>query len=94
MTVQYHDPKAMPLTAAEPYNLKCSLGGEIRVALLANGFPDSDAFLEHLQQALADKLPTAAFSHFNKRNASTRVSESMLDEIASGHDVMVAAYGH
>ena len=94
MTVQYHDPRAEPLTPAEPYRLRTNLGGDLTIGLLANGFPDSDTFLEQVEGVLAEKLPRATFRHYNKRNASIRVRGDMLDSIVSDCTIVLAAYGH
>jgi hypothetical protein len=93
MSIQYHDPRAAPMTPAEPYTLRADLSAPV-VALLANGFPDSEAFLEAVERALASRLPEAKFRRFNKRNASIPAGPAMLDEIADQCTVAVAAYGH
>ena len=74
MSIQYFDPRAKLMAVAEPYVLRSDLNGPIVVGLLANGFPDSEAFLEVLEPALAERLPEASFRHFNKGNASILVS--------------------
>jgi hypothetical protein len=94
MTVHYHDPRAEPLTPAEPYRLAADLSGPITIGMLANGFPDSDTFLEHVAAALAERLPAAGFRHYNKGNASIRVTEEMLAAITGECGALVAAYGH
>lgn len=94
MTVNYHDPRAEPLTPAEPYRLWASLGGNPTIGLLANGFPDSDTFLEQVEAVLAKELPAASFRHYNKRDASIRVRDEMLDSIVADCTVVLAAYGH
>ena len=94
MSIEFHDPRAQPLIAAEPYLPRAALTGPLVVGLLANGFPDSDTFLEELEGALKTRLPNADFKHYNKGNASIRVNDSMLDAISSECQVAVAAYGH
>jgi len=94
MTVQYHDPRAEPLTPPEPYRLEADLDRPLTIGLLANGFPDSDTFLEQVEAALAERLPQASFKHYNKRNASVRVRDEMLASIVDGCAAMIAAYGH
>ena len=94
MTVQYHDPRAQPLTPAEPYRLRADLSKPLTIGMLANGFPDSDTFLEAVEAALAERLPDALFRHYNKGNASIRVSEEMLAAIAAECGALIAAYGH
>jgi hypothetical protein len=94
MTIEFHDPRAEPMVAAEPYTLRADLSGSLVVGLLANGFPDSEAFLQAMEHSLATRLPQARFRHYNKRNASIRVSESMLADIAKECSIAIAAYGH
>ena len=64
------------------------------MALLANGFPDSENFLNRLGEAL-----TARFAHlkvrvWNKGNASIPAPTQMLNEIKASCQVAIAAYGH
>lgn len=94
MTVQFHDPRAEPMTPAEPYHLAHALQGPITIGLLANGFPDSDTFLQHVEHALGKKLPDAQFRHYNKGGPSVALPEEMLESITSECDVLLAAYGH
>lgn len=94
MSVTFVDPRAATETPVEPYDLAVDLGGPITVGLLANGFPDSEAFLHQVEAALATALPEAGFRHWNKRNASAVASDDLLVEITSSCDAVVAAYGH
>ena len=94
MTVEYYDPRAEQTTRLQPYNLQTDLSVPVTVGLLANGFPDSDTFLEHLEIALAEKLPQARFKHYNKGDVSIVVTEEMLCSITSDCAALVCAYGH
>tara|TARA_A100001037_G_C14838447_1_gene495392 strand:+ start:213 stop:497 length:285 start_codon:yes stop_codon:yes gene_type:complete len=94
MSVQYHDPRAEPITPVEPYRLSADLNKDITIGLLANGFPDSDTFLGEVERVLEHRLPRAQFRHYNKRNASIRVTEAMLKNIVAECGVVLAAYGH
>lgn len=94
MSVQFHDPKAAPLAVAEPYRLSAKLDDPITIGMLANGFPDSEEFLEAVEASLAEVLPNAAFRRYNKGNASILVSDEMLNDIKSECQAVVAAYGH
>ena len=94
MSIDFHDPRAQPLIAAEPYVPRAELTGPIVVGLLANGFPDSDTFLEAMEGALKTRMPDAYFKHYNKGNASFRINESMLEAIRRECQVAIAAYGH
>lgn len=94
MTVEYHDPRAEPVTPPQPYEPRADLSSSPVIGLLANGFPDSDVFLEAMEAALADCLPGAEFRHYNKRNASTPASPALVEQIRAECTVALAAYGH
>lgn len=95
MTVEYLDPRAEPSRAAEPYELALARGeGPVAVGLLANGFPDSVAFLDQVEVALADAMPDASFRRYDKGNASIVASDQLLDGIAAECRAVVTAYGH
>lgn len=93
--IDYFDPRAEPGRPVEPYELSVDPSGEpIAIGLVANGFPDSEAFLDHVEKALAHEIPSAAFHRYNKHNASAMISEEMLDEVVTDCQAVVAAYGH
>jgi len=94
MSIEFHDPRAEPMAVPEPYTLRAAMSGPMVVGLLANGFPDSVAFLEAMEGALAERLPDASFKHYNKGNASIPVSQTMLDKITAECAAVIAAYGH
>ena len=93
--IEFLDPRAEPGTPVEPFTLSIDLssgGGDI--GLLANGFPGSVAFLEHVAAALAEVVPGATFHRYDKGDASSVVSDEMLDTIVAECRAVVAAYGH
>jgi hypothetical protein len=95
MVVHFLDPRAEPGRSVDPYELAVDVtAGPVDVAMLANGFPDSVAFLEELEAALAERLPEARFWRWDKGNASIPAPDSMLDEISARCTVVAAAYGH
>ncbi len=94
MTIEFHDPRAKPLVPAEPYTPRADLSAPLVIGLLANGFPDSEAFLEAMENALAKRLPQASFKHYNKHNASIPVKPDMLADITAACSIGIAAYGH
>ena len=93
-TVTFHDPRGEAKTAPEPYGLSTQLDQPITIGLVANGFPDSVRFLDYVEKALAERLPAASFNRYDKGDASSVVSESMLDDISAECGAVVAAYGH
>ena len=51
MTVEFVDPRAEPGVAIEPYALRLDAGrADLTIGVVANGFPDSVAFLEELDE--------------------------------------------
>ncbi len=93
--VQFVDPRALPGTPIDPYDLSIDVSdGPQRIGLLANGFPDSVAFLVHVARALAQQLPNATFHQYNKGDASSTISGALLDTVVGECDAVVAAYGH
>lgn len=94
MSIEFHDPRANPSIAATPYTLHHPLQGGVKIGLLANGFPDSEAFLDELENCLAGALPNAHIKRYNKHGASTPASDALMDDIAEQCDVFLSAYGH
>ncbi|MEE4381155.1 MAG: hypothetical protein V2J02_04090 [Pseudomonadales bacterium] len=94
--IEFLDPRAPTAIPAEPYDHAIDLAGrnDATVAYLANGFPDSVAFLEAVADALAELAPGLRALHRNKGNASIPAPAELLEEIAGGADCVVAAYGH
>ncbi len=92
--MEFLDPRATPLATPEPYELGRALEPGTTIALLANGYPDSVAFLHHVEAAVAAAVEGISFRHYDKGNASIVVGDEMLDDIARHCHVVVAAYGH
>jgi len=93
--IEFFDPRAAPGTPVDPYELGISIGDEpVTIGLLANGFPDSVAFLDHVEKSLSALVPAARFARYDKGNASAVVSDAMLGEIVAECRAVVAAYGH
>ncbi len=92
--MEFLDPRGVPSRPIEPYALTARLEAGDSVALFANGFPDSVAFLEHVEKALSHELPGVSFVHLDKGNASALASEADLQTIGERCAAVVAAYGH
>jgi hypothetical protein len=93
--LEFHDPRAEPGAAVEPYELATdpyAVGFDI--GLVANGFPDSEPFLDMVEKSLAVRLPHAVFHRYNKHNASSVISDQLLETVVSECRAVVAAYGH
>ena len=93
--VQFHDPRAKIGVAHDPYTLSIDLARQnsARVACVANGYPDSDNFLEQIAAVLEEQLPNLTCTQFNKGNASIPAPQELLDDVAHCQ-VAIAAYGH
>jgi len=93
--ITFLDPRAEPGAAIEPYELSVDAqAAPLTIGLVANGFPDSEEFLDQVEKALAVEVPAASFRRWNKHNASATISDDMLEEVAADCQAVVAAYGH
>lgn len=94
--LQFHDPRAAISVQREPYGLGIDLMrmNDASVAFLANGFPDSEQFLEKVASALEQILPGLRVRTFNKGNASIPAPPDLLEEIQNDCQAAVTAYGH
>ena len=93
-TIEFHDPRGATEAEPDPYQLSIDLSRPITIGLVANGFPDSVRFLDHVEKALAQEIPTASFARYDKGDASSVVGGEMLVDITDRCDAVVAAYGH
>ena len=95
--ISFLDPRGEVGTLMEPYTLahKFAAQGEgTTIALLANGFPDSENFLKKLGDALRRHLPQLTLRFWNKGNPTITAPDTMLKEIQEQCQVAIAAYGH
>lgn len=93
--ITFLDPRSEPGAPVEPYDLHVDAeAAPLTIGLVANGFPDSEAFLDQVEKALAVAVPAASFRRWNKHNASSVISDTMLDEVVADCQAVVAAYGH
>lgn len=92
--MQFVDPQPAPSAPATVYDLSAPLGSGSSIGLFANGFPDSVAFLDKVEIALAAQLEDPTFIRFDKGNASRLASEAEVAAAAEQCDAVVAAYGH
>jgi hypothetical protein len=96
--IKFVDPRGSIATEMEPYELskdiKANKGAGITVALLANGFPDSEVFIRKIGDAMQKRLPNIRSLVWNKGNAGVEVNDNMLQEILADCQVAIAAYGH
>jgi hypothetical protein len=94
--IEYHNPEADTGIEHVPYTLSAAITGAdtVNIGFLANGFPDSEVFLEELAAAMQAIEPAIQVFAYNKGNATVAANEEMLTEITSQCAAAVAAYGH
>ena len=96
--ITYLDPRSAPSAPIDPYIAQRTLlaeGEPLRIGLMANGFPDSVAFLERVRDALTRHTPAGTvFALHNKGNASAVATSAQIDALANDAHVVVTAYGH
>ncbi len=94
MTLSYHDPRGATRVEPQAYTCRHDLDGSPTIGLLANGFPDSVAFLDAVETALAQALPQANFRRYAKPGASAPADATLVRSIAAECDALITAYGH
>ena len=80
--IEYHNPQAEVGIENIEYALSVTLTGaeSIDVGFLANGFPDSESFLDELAGAMQKLEPGIRVHRYNKGNASIPAPEALLNE--------------
>lgn len=94
MLITYVEPEAESWSPEHEYALGVDLAERpLRVALVANTFPDVRPFVDHLEGELRALLPGAEFTIWQKPNVES-VVPAVLDDILANADVLVTAIGH
>ena len=93
--LEFHDPRSPKASEPDDYSLGIELSRQnsARIACLANGFPDSERFLQKIEEVLKETLPNASILQLNKGNASISAPDELLDKM-DGYHAAIAAYGH
>ncbi len=94
MSIEYHDPRANTRQSDEPYACRLAPQSDPTVGLLANGFPDSEAFLDAVATAITCVRPRVQIRRYNKHGASAPAKASLIDALVAECDAVVTAYGH
>ncbi len=96
MTITYLDPTSAPGLRVEPYTVSAlPAGAAATIGLLANGFPDSIVFLDHVERALLALAPAGTVvRRYAKPNASAVVSDQVLATMTDECEAVVTSYGH
>jgi hypothetical protein len=97
MSVEYYLPTPEPVDVAS-YDLALDhRRPRLRIGLLANGFPDGEAFLTRLSDALTELVPGAEFRLETKGRTdqlSACVQDPLLSAMAADCDGVIIAWGH
>jgi len=94
MTINFLDPAAEASAPLESYGLRLDITKRpLALGLIANSFPDSRNFMDHVERALADLLPGVTLRRYQKPTVEP-VSPKVLAEIGRDCDGVVAAWGH
>lgn len=93
-SVVFVDPQADPAVEPDPYHLSVALDPGTVIGLMANGFPGSVEFLDHIEAALGELVAGLTFHRWNKGDASRLASPGEIDALADRCDAVIGAYGH
>jgi hypothetical protein len=96
MPVTFMDPRppvGVDATVASPRARRASPDGAV-FGLLANGFPDSAAFLEEVAASTARSFPSAAFVPVEKERPHDPLTDEQVKMLTTECDAVIAAYGH
>ena len=94
MSITYVDPTGQPSSPVQPYDLHLDLSKRpLRIALIANTFPDIPRFVDCVEKALKPLLPGATLKVWQKPSVEP-VTPKVLEEILAQSDAVVAALGH
>jgi hypothetical protein len=94
MALQFVDPRGESAIEPHAYDRSVALDSKTTVGLLANGFPDSVAFLRAVRDAIAALRPDVGFVCYDKGDASAAAADDMLSEIKGACSAVITAYGH
>lgn len=91
--VIYLDPAGQPARDAIEYDLRADLSGPVRIAVISNGFPDSDRFRDILGQHLNEHIAGSELVMFEKADPSSIYGDEELAKIGECQAVALV-FGH
>ena len=95
VTVKFLDPRAEPGLPVDPYRLGLDVtSGPVDIGLLANGFPDSVAFLDQVRPPWRRRSRRPGSTAGTRGTPRSSAPDAMLAEIPAECRAVVAAYGH
>jgi hypothetical protein len=94
--IEFLDPHSPADTASRSYaaGLGDRLDSGATIGLLANGFADSDTFLDTVEAALRERLPRCTFVRARKPSPTVVMSDDVFDDLSTRCHAVVSAYGH
>ncbi len=94
MAIRFFDPRPPTPESRDSYAVEVPRGQARRIGLLANGFPDSMAFLDAVARALASAAPDTRFVRVEKMSPPTPLTAEQVRMLTDDCDGVIAAYGH
>jgi hypothetical protein len=96
MPITFMDPRPpVAGSATEPVpRLWSGDANDAVFGLLANGFPDSGAFLAAVGASVARRFPAATFRPVEKTRPHEALTAEQLQVLTAECDLVIAAYGH
>jgi hypothetical protein len=96
MPVVFIDPRPDVAATAEvagpiPWNRPAQ---DATFGMLANGFPDSGAFLRAVSERITEVHPGSRFRHVEKARPPDALTDDQLQVLTDECDLVIAAYGH
>ena len=94
MVIRFFDPRPAARPAPGSRTFVASRRERRTVGLLANGFPDSMAFLDAVAHTLAHAYPATRFVRVEKTSPPEPLTDEQLQVLTNDCDGVIAAYGH
>lgn len=89
----YLDPAGQPERDTIEYDLRADLSGAVRIAVVSNGFPDSDRFRDILSTHLGEAIGTTDVLVFERADPSASYSDEELATLSECTAVALV-FGH
>lgn len=94
MAIRFFDPRPPTPESRDAYAVAAPRTQARRIGLLANGFPDSMAFLDAVARAFTAAAPDTRFVRVEKMSPPTPLTPEQVRMLTDDCDAVIAAYGH
>ncbi len=94
MAIRFFDPRPPTSESRDGYAVAAPRGQARRIGLLANGFPDSMAFLDAVARSFTSAAPDTRFVRVEKLSPPTPLTAEQVRMLTDDCDGVIAAYGH